>query len=266
MDYMVLNNGVRMPLIGFGTWDVRGAEGERAIEDALELGYRLIDTAQMYDNEDIVGKAVRDSGLSREDVFITSKLYRTSTSYLKAREGIKRSLDSLQTNYIDLMLIHEPYAEAPEMYEALEEAYEAGVVRAIGVSNFGIAEYGLLLRGCGIVPAVNQVESHVYFPQFELMRELGANGTKMQSWASFTEGRRDIFSEPALRGIASKYGRSSAQVALRYLTQNGIAVIPKSIHRERMEQNLDSLDFTLSQEDLDQLGRLDGGRSLFGWY
>lgn len=266
MNYLTLNNGVRLPIIGFGTWDVRGEVGKNAILTALALGYRLIDTAQMYDNEDIVGQAVRESGLPREEIFITTKLYRPSASYQKAKAGIEKSLQALQTAYIDLLLIHEPYDNALEMYEALKEAYQAGTVRAIGISNFGQKEYDRFLEHCGIVPAVNQVESHVYFPQLKLKEHLAQQGTRMQSWASFTEGRRNIFAEPLLNQIGAKYGKTAGQVALRYLTQNGIAVIPKSLHRERMEQNLQSLDFTLSQEDLEQLSNLNEGRSLFGWY
>ncbi len=266
MEYFTLNNGVKLPAVGFGTWDVRGEAGKNAILTALELGYRLIDTAQMYDNETIVGEAVRESGLARRDIFITTKLYRPSSSYQKAKAGIEKSLQALQTDYIDLLLIHEPYENALEMYDALKEAYEAGTVRAIGISNFGQKEYDRFLERCGVVPAVDQVESHVYYPQLELKEQLARHGTQMQSWASFTEGRRNIFVDPLLNRIGAKYGKTAGQVALRYLTQNGIAVIPKSVHRDRMEQNLHSLDFTLSQEDMEQLASLNEGRSLFGWY
>lgn len=266
MEYLILNKGVKMPVIGFGTWDVRGEAGKKAILTALELGYRLIDTAQMYDNEEIVGQAVRESGLPRREVFITTKLYRPSASYQKAKAGIEKSLQALQTDYIDLLLIHEPYENALEMYEALKEAYAASKVRAIGISNFGQKAYDRFLQHCGVIPAVDQVESHVYYPQLELKEQLARHGTRMQSWASFTEGRRNIFAEPLLNQIGAKYGRTAGQVALRYLTQNGIAVIPKSVHRDRMEQNLHSLDFTLTQDDLEQLSSLNEGRSLFGWY
>lgn len=266
MEYLTLNNGVKLPMVGFGTWDVRGEAGKKAILTALEVGYRLIDTAQMYDNEDIVGKAVQESGLSRQEVFITTKLYRPSNSYQKAKDGIEKSLQALQTDYIDLLLIHEPYENALEMYNALKEAYEAGTVRAIGISNFGQKEYDRFLQRCSVVPAVDQVESHVYYPQLELKEHLIRHGTQMQSWASFTEGRRNIFAEPLLNRIGAKYGRTAGQVALRYLTQNGIAVIPKSVHRERMEQNLHSLDFTLTQDDILEISRKNEGRSLFGWY
>ncbi|HJD45986.1 MAG TPA: aldo/keto reductase [Candidatus Mediterraneibacter norfolkensis] len=266
MEYFTLNNGVTLPAMGFGTWDVRGEAGKSAILTALELGYRLIDTAQMYDNEEIVGKAVRESGLHRQEIFITTKLYRPSAGYQKAKAGIEKSLQTLQTDYIDLLLIHEPYENALEMYEALKEAYEAGAVRAIGISNFGQKEYDRFLQYCGVVSAVDQVESHVYYPQLELKEQLTRHGTQMQSWASFTEGRRNIFANPLLNQIGIKYGKTAGQVALRYLTQNGIAVIPKSVHRDRMEQNLHSMDFTLSQEDLEQLSSLNEGNSLFGWY
>lgn len=266
MEYMTLNNGVQMPLVGFGTWDVRGERGKQAILSALELGYRLIDTAQMYDNEEIVGQAMRESGLPRQEIFLTTKLYRPSASYQKAKVGIEQSLNTLQTDYIDLLLIHEPYENALDMYQALKEAYAAGKVRAIGISNFGQREYDRFLERCGVVPAVDQVEAHVYFPQLELKAHLARHGTRMQAWASFTEGRKNIFAEPLLNQIGAKYGRTAGQVALRYLTQNGIAVIPKSVHRERMEQNLHSLDFTLEQADMQQLGRLNEGHSLFGWY
>ena len=266
MDYLTLNNGIEMPVVGFGTWDVRGEKGMRCILDALELGYRLIDTAQMYDNEEIVGKAVRGSGLPRQELFLTTKLYRPSASYQKAKAGIEKSLTELQTDYIDLLLIHEPYENALEMYEALKEAYQSGKIRAIGVSNFDARKYQTFIRSCGVVPAVNQVESHVYYPQLALKKLLDSNGTQMQSWASFTEGRKNIFAEPLLNQIGAKHAKSAAQVALRYLVQNGIAVIPKSVHKERMAQNLDIFDFSLTPDDMDAIGQLNQNRSLFGWY
>ncbi|MCH4096637.1 MAG: aldo/keto reductase [Acidaminococcus provencensis] len=266
MEYFTLNNGVKLPAVGFGTWDVRGEAGKQVILTALEVGYRLIDTAQMYGNEEIVGQAVRESGLARKDVFITTKLYRPSCSYQKAKEGIAKSLEALQTDYLDLLLIHEPYEQALEMYEALKEAYAAGKVRAIGISNFEPKDYDRFLKQCGLVPAVNQVEAHVYYPQLELKAQLDRQGTQMQSWGPFTEGRRNIFAQPLLNQIGAKYGKTAGQTALRYLLQNGIAVIPKSVHRERMEENLHCLDFQLTPEDMAQLSTLNEGRSLFGWY
>lgn len=266
MEYLILNNGIQMPIIGFGTWDVRGEQGKRCILQALDIGYRLIDTAQMYENENIVGEAIKDSGLARSDVFLTTKVYRPNITYHGTKAGIEKSLNILQVDYIDLLLIHEPYDTALEMYEAFKEAYQAGKIKAIGISNFDVQKYEKFIRYCGIVPAVNQVESHVYFPQLELKKQLDSCGTQMQSWASFTEGRRNIFAEPVLEEISVKYGKSSAQVALRFLVQNGIAVIPKSVQKQRMMQNLAIFDFTLSLEDMNQIASLEAGHSLFGWY
>lgn len=266
MEYLTLNNGVKLPMVGFGTWDIRGEAGKKCILEALEVGYRLIDTAQMYSNEDIVGKAVRESGISRNEVFITTKLYRPCADYRRAKAGIERSLNELQTDYIDLLLIHEPYDSAQEMYEALKEAYQDGKIRAIGISNFTIKKYKTFVKSCGIIPAVNQVESHVYYPQLDLKGVLESQGTVLQSWASFTEGRKNIFAEPVLKEIGEKHGKTSGQIALRYLLENGIAVIPKSVHRERMEENIDVFDFELTSEDMEKIGRLNEKRSLFGWY
>ncbi|OUN72368.1 aldo/keto reductase [Sellimonas catena] len=263
---MTLNNNVRMPMIGFGTWDIRGEAGKQSILTALDLGYRLIDTAQMYENEYIVGCAVKESGIPREELFLTTKIYRPRTTYQKAKSGIEQSLNELQTDYIDLLLIHEPYKSAPEMYEAFKEALRDGKVRAIGISNFDAEKYKEFVRSCEIIPAVNQVESHVYFPQLELKNLLNSYGTQMQSWASFTEGRKNIFAEPVLKEIGARHGKTSGQIALRYLIQNGIAVIPKSVHRERMAENLAVLDFALTPSELSAISRLNGNSSLFGWY
>lgn len=246
MEYVTLNNGVQLPMIGFGTWDVRGEAGKKTILTALDSGYRLIDTGQMYENEDIVGQAVKESGLERKEVFLTTKLYRPCVTYEKAKAVIEKSLQALQTDYIDLLLIHEPYDSALEMYEAMKEAYRAGKVRAIGISNFNEKKYQAFVAACDIVPAVSQVESHVYYPQLALQKEMEKHGTQMQSWASFTEGRKNIFAEPLLQELGNKYGKTSAQIALRYLVQNKIAVIPKSVHQERMKQNLAVFDFEIS--------------------
>lgn len=253
-------------MIGFGTWDIRGEAGKQSILTALDLGYRLIDTAQMYENEYIVGCAVKESGIPREELFLTTKIYRPRTTYQKAKSGIEQSLNELQTDYIDLLLIHEPYKSAPEMYEAFKEALRDGKVRAIGISNFDAEKYKEFVRSCEIIPAVNQVESHVYFPQLELKNLLNSYGTQMQSWASFTEGRKNIFAKPVLKEIGARHGKTSGQIALRYLIQNGIAVIPKSVHRERMAENLAVLDFALTPSELSAISRLNGNSSLFGWY
>lgn len=266
MEHITLNNGARMPMVGLGTWQLRGQAGERAILDALELGYRLLDTARMYENEDIVGSAVKKSGLPRREVFITTKLFTPSAGYRKAKEDIARSLEALQTDYIDLLLIHEPYEAAPEMYLAMEEACAAGLVRAVGLSNFSGEEYLRFLKHCRVTPAVDQVESHVYHPQLALKKLLEEKGTRMQAWASFTEGRRNIFAEPVLAEAGCRHGKTAAQTALRYLVENGIPVLPKSAHRERLRENLDIFDFSLTDEERRAIAALDEGRSLFGWF
>lgn len=266
MEHITLNNGAPMPMVGLGTWQLRGQAGERAILDALELGYRLLDTARMYENEDIVGSAVKKSGLPRREVFITTKLFTPSAGYRKAKEDIARSLEALQTDYIDLLLIHEPYEAAPEMYLAMEEACAAGLVRAVGLSNFSGEEYLRFLKHCRVTPAVDQVESHVYHPQLALKKLLEEKGTRMQAWASFTEGRRNIFAEPVLAEAGRRHGKTAAQTALRYLVENGILVLPKSAHRERLRENLDIFDFSLTDEERRAIAALDEGRSLFGWF
>lgn len=266
MEHITLNNGAPMPMVGLGTWQLRGPAGERAILDALELGYRLLDTARMYENEDIVGSAAKKSGLPRREVFITTKLFTPSAGYRKAKEDIARSLEALQTDYIDLLLIHEPYEAAPEMYLAMEEACAAGLVRAVGLSNFSGEEYLRFLKHCRVTPAVDQVESHVYHPQLALKKLLEEKGTRMQAWASFTEGRRNIFAEPALAEAGRRHGKTAAQTALRYLVEKGIPVLPKSAHRERLRENLDIFDFSLTDEERRAIAALDEGRSLFGWF
>lgn len=266
MKHITLNNGVQMPIIGYGTWDVRGEGGKDSILTAIDCGYRLIDTAQMYENEAIVGQAVKECKLNRKEIFITTKIYRPYVTYEKTKEAIEKSLDNLQMDYIDLLLIHEPYDTSLEMYEAMKEAYQAGKIRAIGISNFNQEKYNNFVTECGVIPAINQVESHVYYPQMKLEKWMESYGTRMQSWASFTEGKKDIFSEPVLVELAEKYGKTTAQIALRYLIQNGIAVIPKSVHRKRMEQNLNIFDFQIESEDMDKMKKLDGRETLFGWY
>ena len=256
---------VCMPLVGFGTWTLRGESGKRCILDALETGYRLLDTAQMYENEGIVGAAVRESGLARHEIFLTTKLFESSASYENAKRDIEKSLSALGTDYIDLLLIHEPYDASLEMYRALCEAYRAGTVRAVGISNFNEREYRAFCRSCGIIPAVNQVEAHVYYPREPLRRALVENSTVMQAWSPFTEGKRRIFEEPVLREIGAQHGKTAAQTALRFLVQRGIGVIPKTMHRERMQENLSVLDFELSDEEMERIGTLADGKSLFGW-
>lgn len=266
VEYLTLNNGIRMPMVGLGTWDMRGRKGLYSILTALECGYRLIDTAQMYKNEDIVGKAILESGLPRKDVFLTTKLYRNRNGYQEIKHAVEKSLDDLCSDYVDLFLIHEPYANALELYEVLKEFYRAGKIRAIGISNFHEKEYQAFIRECGIIPAIDQVESHVYFPRLNLQKLLQENGTKMQSWGSFTEGRIDIFNEPVLKSIAAKQGKTASQIALRFLLQKGIAVIPKSVHKERLMNNFSLFDFRLTDKEMEEIAALNQNKSLFGWY
>ena len=263
MEYLTLNNSIKMPILGLGTWDLRGPSGYRAILSALTSGYRLIDTAKMYANEDIVGKACKDSNISREELFITTKFSGSYASYEGVRRGIDESISLFNDSYIDLALIHEPYGDIFGMYEALKEALYCGKVRAVGISNFNKDRYLSFIERCGLIPAVNQIESHVYFSQLDFKQLLNDRGTQMQAWASFTEGRRNVFLEPVLVEIAEKYNKTAAPVILRYQIENGIAVIPKSADAKRQQENLNVFDFSLSKEDKAQIALLDRKKSLF---
>ena len=215
MNMIVLDNGVNIPMLGLGTYALRGKECERCVLEALELGYRLFDTAQMYGNEREVGNALRRGGVPRGELFVTTKLYRPSASYARAKQGIEASLNALQLDFIDLLLIHEPYREAEEMYPALEEAYRAGRLRAIGVSNFNASRYEAFRRACTVIPAVNQVEAHIFFQQRELLEEMKKRGTHMQAWSPFAAGKNDFFSNPVLRALGLAHNKTPAQIALR---------------------------------------------------
>ena len=260
MDMVPLNNGVNMPMLGLGTYALRGGDCERCVLEALELGYRLFDTAQMYGNEREVGNALRRGGVPRGELFVTTKLYRPSASYARAKQGIEASLNALQLDFIDLLLIHEPYREAEEMYPALEEAYRAGRLKAIGVSNFNASRCEAFLRACTVIPAVNQVEAHIFFQQRGLLEEMKKHGTHMQAWSPFAAGKNDFFSNPVLRALGLAHNKTPAQIALKYLVQLGISVIPKSSHRERMRENLGIFDFQLPDEDMQRIRALDGGK------
>lgn len=266
MEYTVLNNGIQMPMVGFGTWDLRGERCVQCVETALECGYRLIDTAQMYDNENEVGTAIRHSEIQRKELFITTKVYRPNNSYSKTRVAIEKSLETMKLDYIDLFLIHEPYQEAAEMYRAMEEAYTAGKIRAIGISNFNAGLYEKFISQCGAIPAVNQVEAHVLFGQRKLQAKMKAHGTQMEAWSPFAAGKQNLFHNQVLEAVGKDYGKTAAQIALKYLVQRGIIVIPKSANKERMLDNIALFDFTLTAEDMLRIDGLDQGKSLFGWY
>ena len=265
MEYITLLNGIKMPMAGLGTWDLRGDEATRAVLQAIELGYSLIDTAQMYENEEAIGNAITKSNVQREKLFITSKLHTPFRSYELAKNGIDDSLKKLKTDYIDLMLIHGAYEEAEEMYRAFEEALAAGKVRAIGVSNFSIERYNKFIETCNVIPAVNQVDSHVYHPRHDLKKVLDKNKTIMEAWSCLTQKKRNITEEPVLKEIGESHGKTPAQIALKYLVQQGIVVIPKTSHKERMIENMQLFDFMLSGEEIRKIDTLDEGKTLFSW-
>lgn len=263
MNTLKLNNGVEMPLIGYGVYQVSPEECERCVSDALKVGYRMVDTAQAYHNEEGVGAAVKKSGIPREELFLVSKVWISNYGYEKAKASIDESLRKLGTDYIDLMLLHQPFCDRYDAYRALEAAYKEGKLRAIGVSNFYPDHFIDLASNVEIVPAVNQVETHVFDQQTEAKKYMDEFGTRMMAWAPLAEGRNGFFTNPVLEAIGKKYGKSVAQVALRWLSQRDVIIIPKSTHVERMEQNLDIFDFTLSDEDMEEIARLDTGKSLF---
>ncbi len=264
-NFVILNNGVKMPMIGYGTVGLKGEDGIKTILSAIDCGYRMIDTARMYGNEADVGEAVRRCGISRSELFITTKLNEPCNSYEKAKQGIEDSLKKLGLDYVDLLLIHEPYPESVEMYKALEEAYKDGKARAIGVSSFNERKLKPILENCSIIPAVNQIESHVYYPELELKEYLKAKNIQTEAWAPFGGGNVKIAEEPILIKIGEKYGKTANHVALRFLVQNEIAAIPKSRNPERMKQNLEIFDFNLTDEDLSEIKKLDRKETLYDW-
>ena len=263
MNTVRLNNGVEMPQMGYGVYQVSPAECERCVADALSVGYRMIDTAQAYHNEEGVGNAVRKSNIDRKEIFLVSKVWISNYGYEKAKVSIVVGLCKLQTDYIDLMLLHQPFCDRYGAYRALEEAYKEGKLRAIGVSNFYPDHFIDLASNMEIVPAVNQVETHVFDQQIEPQQIMEEFGTRIMSWGPLAEGRNGFFTNPVLAEIGHKYGKSVAQVALRWLNQRGVVIIPKSTHIERMRQNIDIFDFALSDEDMVAIAALDTGRSLF---
>ncbi len=263
METVKLSNGVEMPIVGYGVYQVDPAECERCVSDALKVGYRMIDTAQAYYNEEGVGAAIAKSGIPRKDIFLVSKVWISNYGYEKAKASIDESLRKLNTDYIDLMLLHQPFCDRYGAYRALEEAYKEGKLRAIGVSNFYPDHFIDFANNVEIKPMVNQVETHVFNQQVQAQKYMEEFGTQIMSWGPLAEGRNNFFTNPVLEEIGNKYGKSVAQVALRWLTQRGVIIIPKSVHVERMEQNLNILDFTLSDEDMAAIAKLDTGKSLF---
>ncbi|RGP14339.1 aldo/keto reductase [Parabacteroides gordonii] len=263
METVKLNNGVEMPILGYGVYQVTPEECERCVLDALSVGYRSIDTAQAYYNEEGVGNAIHKSGISRDELFITTKVWISNGGYEKAKASIDESLRKLQSDYVDLLLIHQPFNDYYGTYRAMEEACKAGKARAIGVSNFYPDRFIDLAEFCEIKPAVNQVETHVFNQQVEPQKIMERYGTRVMSWGPFAEGKNDFFTNEMLKAIGEKYGKSVAQTALRFLIQRGIIVIPKSTHKERMIQNMEVFDFALTEEDMQAIYGLDQAKSLF---
>ncbi len=257
MQTIQLNNGIEMPLLGYGLFQVPPQEAERCTTDALEVGYRLIDTAQAYDNEEGVGNAIRKSGLKREDVFVVTKVWITNAGEEKAARSIEQSLRKLQTDYVDLLLIHQAYGDVFGSWRAMEAAYKAGQVRAIGVSNFQACRFYDFASVVDIKPAVNQLQCCVLCQQNGILPEMERYDTKMMAWGPLGQGSDDLLKSPVLAEIGAQYGKSAAQVALRWLIQRGIVAIPKSMHRERMASNFDIFDFSLSDADMQRIAPLN---------
>lgn len=264
MKFVELNNGVKMPQLGFGVFQIPDLkECEQAVLDAIDSGYRLIDTAAAYHNEEAVGAAIKKSGVAREKLFITSKLWVSDASYERAKKGIETSLNKLGLDYIDLYLLHQPYGDVIGAWKALEEAYHAGKIRAIGVSNFYADQLKNLILTCDVKPVINQIEVNPWYQQKQEIKLNQAEDVRVEAWAPFAEGKHNIFQNEVLAEIGQKYGKANGQVILRWLMQRGIVVIPKSVHKNRMEENFDVFDFELSDEDMQTIAKLDKDESQF---
>lgn len=263
MEYLKLNNGVMMPQIGYGVYQIAPDVCERHVAEALSVGYRMIDTAQAYHNEDGVGRAVADCGISRDEIFLVTKVWISNYGYDKAKASIEESLSRLRTDYIDLILLHQPFCDRYGAYRALQDAYREGKVRAIGVANFYPDHFIDLAENMDTVPAVNQVETHVFCQQQKAQVIMQVYGTQIMSWGPFAEGRNNLFGNTTLKEIAERHNKTVAQVALRWLLQRGVVIIPKTTHVERMKENYDIFDFVLSDDDMDLIATLDTGNSLF---
>lgn len=263
MEYVTLSNGVRMPMLGYGVYQVTKEECERCVLDALKAGYRSLDTAQSYFNEEEVGSAIIKSGIPREEIFLTSKVWMEHYGYEECKKSVEESMKKLQTNYIDLMLLHQPFADYYGAWKALEELYEEGKLRTIGISNFYPDRMVDLASFARIRPMVNQVETHPYNQQILAKEYMDKYGVQVEAWAPFGEGRGGLFEDGLLVEIGKKYGKTTAQVMLRWQIERGVIVIPKSTHYERMLENINVFDFTLSEEDMDRIAILDKKESSF---
>lgn len=264
MQNVLLNNGVEMPILGFGVFQIPNeSECEQAVIDAIETGYRLIDTAASYQNETAVGNAIKKSGIAREELFITTKLWASDMGYENTKLAFQKSLNKLQLEYLDLYLIHQPYGDVFGSWRAMQELYEEGKIKAIGVANFHPDRVMDLIINSGFTPAINQIETHPFHQQIETHQFLTDNNVQIQSWGPFAEGKNDIFNNETLKTIAVKYNKSVAQVILRWLTQRGIIAIPKSVRKERMKENFDIFTFELFETEMQTIQTLDYKTSLF---
>ncbi|WP_305554387.1 aldo/keto reductase [Methanobrevibacter sp. V74] len=264
MQYLTLNNGIKMPILGFGVYQIPPEDTEQAVLDAISAGYRLIDTAQSYFNEKEVGEAIGKCGVPREELFITTKVWIENYGYDKCKSSVLESLEKLGLDYIDLVLLHQPFADYYGAYKALEELYEDGIIKAIGVSNFYPDRLtDICLFGRKIIPAINQVEINPFNAQYPAQANMEKNGVQISAWAPFGEGKDNIFTNDTLVGIGEKHNKTVAQVILRWLLQRSIVVLSKSTHKERMEENIDVFDFVLDEEDMLEIMNLDKSESLF---
>lgn len=271
MNYVTLNNGVKMPLVGFGVFEIPKEETARCVYDALEVGYRLIDTAQAYYNEEQVGdgieQAMQNLGIKREDIFLTTKVWVTEFGYEKTKASVEESLKKLRTDYLDLVLIHQCLSDYYGAYRALEDLYDEGKIRAIGISNFSAERMADIATFNRIVPAVNQVETHMFWQQYYLHAWMEKYNIQHEAWGPLAQHRlKDIMMNSIVKEIAEKHGKSSAQIALRQHVQRGIVIIPKSTHKDRMKQNLDIFDFELTKEEMEKLKELDENKSMWAEY
>ncbi len=263
MEYVTLSNGVKMPQVGYGVYQVTKDECERCVLDALDTGYRLIDTAQSYFNEEEVGEAIGKSGIERSEIFLTSKVWIEHYGYEACKKSVLESMDKLHTSYLDLMLLHQPFGDTYGAWRALEDLYNEGKLRAIGISNHYVDRMVEFASFVSIPPMVNQMEIHPLNQQLELIPWANKYHIQLEAWAPFGEGRKGLFDNPVLKSIGDKYGKSTAQVILRWNIQRGIVVIPKSTHKERMKENLDVFDFVLSNDEMTQIRALDTATSSF---
>lgn len=263
MEYVILSNGIKMPVLGYGVYQVIKDECERCVSDALSVGYRLIDTAQSYFNEEEVGNAIAKSGIAREDIFLTSKVWIEHFGYENTKKSVLDSMEKLQTKYLDLMLLHQPFGDAYGAWRALEELYEEGRLKSIGISNFYVDRMVEFANFNRIKPMVTQMETHILNQQIQLKEYADKYGIQLEAWAPFAEGKNGAFDNEVLKEIAAKYGKTTAQVMLRWNIQRGVVVLPKSTHKERMEENFNVFDFVLTNDDMEKIATLDTKKSSF---